>query len=39
MECKDLVYIRVTFNCSQEIAMYKLDVAGVQEVRWDKRVL
>ena len=37
MECKDLVYIRVTFNCSQEIAMYKLDVAGVQEVRWDKR--
>jgi len=28
--------VRFTYGCDQELARYKLDLVGVQEVRWDK---
>jgi hypothetical protein len=33
MECEESV--RITYSSSRELARYKLNLAGVQEVRWD----
>jgi hypothetical protein len=35
MECEQSVHVRVT-TIIRELLKYKLDLVGVQEVRWDK---
>jgi len=34
MECEEPV--RITYSSSRELARYKLNLVGVQEVRWDR---
>jgi len=36
LEYEDPVYIRVTYGSGKRIREYKLDLVGVQEVRWEK---
>ena len=36
MECKEPVQVRFTYSSSQGISEVKVDLLGVQEVRWDK---
>jgi len=35
-ECEEPVYVRVTYGSGQRIREYKLDLVGVQGVRWEK---
>jgi hypothetical protein len=37
MECEEPVQVRVSYDSSQGIIeVFKLDLVGAQEIRWDK---